>query len=75
MLVVKSVKPRPLIDEICKSWREEIQFEKSHYKINLTHFNNRFKFELTFATWHSIVSYWKNNNKHNIEKHYCQQWP
>jgi len=50
----KSVKSRPLIDEICKRWREEIQFKKSHYKINLTNFNNRFEFELIFATWHSM---------------------
>jgi hypothetical protein len=50
----KNIKARPLIDEICKSWLEEIQFKNSHYKINLKHFETGFKFELTFATWHSM---------------------
>ncbi len=50
----KSAKARPLVDEICKSWREEIQFENSHYKTDLKYFDNGFKFELTFATWHSM---------------------
>jgi len=50
----KRVKASPLINEICKSWREEIQFKNSHYKTDLIHFDNSFKFELTFATWHSM---------------------
>jgi hypothetical protein len=49
----KNIKERPLIDEICKRWREEIKFSNSHYKTDLKHFNHGFKFELTFATWHS----------------------
>ncbi len=50
----KSNQARPLIDEICKSWREEIQFKNSFYKTNLKHFDNGFRFELAFATFHSM---------------------
>lgn len=50
----QSVQARPLIDEICKSWSEEIQSENSLYKTELHLFNKRFKFELTFAMWHSM---------------------
>lgn len=50
----KSIQARPLIDEICKNWKEEIQFEKSFYKTELKNFEKGFKFELTFATWHSM---------------------
>lgn len=50
----KSIQARPLVDEICKSWREEIQFKNSFYKTNLKHFDKGFRFELTFATFHSM---------------------
>lgn len=51
---VKNVQGRPLIDEICKSWSEEIQIENSFYKTDLQHIDKGFKFELTFAMWHSM---------------------
>lgn len=50
----KSIQARPLIDEIYKSWREEIQFENSFYKIYTKIFDNGFRFELIFATFHSM---------------------
>lgn len=50
----KNINPRPLIDEVCKSWREEIAFKNSVYKIKLTYFDKHFEFELTFLTWHSM---------------------
>ena len=50
----KGTQARPLIDEICKSWKEEIQFKNSFYKTDSKIFDKGFKFELTFATWHSM---------------------
>lgn len=50
----KSIQPRPLIDEICKSWREEIQFNHSLYKTDFIQSDNGFEFELSFAAWHSM---------------------
>jgi len=49
-----SIQAQQLIDEICKSWREEIQFNDSLYKTDLKQLDNGFEFELTFATWHSM---------------------
>ena len=49
----KNIDARPFIDEICKNWREEIAFKNSLYKIELTHFDKHFEFELTFITWNS----------------------
>ncbi len=46
-----NISARPLVDELCKSWREKFQFKTSLYKTNLNHLGNSFKFELTFATW------------------------
>ena len=51
----KNVSARPLIDEICKNWREEITFKNSFYKTKLTHFDNHFEFDLTFATYNSSM--------------------
>ena len=50
----KNIEARPLIDEICKSWREKNQIDNLHYKIDLKHFDKGFTFELTFVTWHSM---------------------
>lgn len=50
----KSIQARPLVDEICKSWRDEIEFNNSFYKIDLKHFGGGFRFELTFAIYHSL---------------------
>lgn len=50
----KSIEARPLIDEICKNWKKEIQFHNSLYKIDLKHFDRGFQFELIFATWHNM---------------------
>ncbi len=46
--------PRPLLDEVCKCWREELRFKKSKYKTDLDFKNNKFKFVLSFITWHSM---------------------
>ena len=49
-----NIKPRPFIDEVCKIWKERLSFEKSLYKINLRYLDNKFEFQLVFATWHSM---------------------
>ncbi|MFN3380925.1 MAG: hypothetical protein ACK41O_15815 [Runella zeae] len=48
-----SYQAQALVDEICNRWREEIQLENSHYKIELLFSDKGFYFELTFATWHT----------------------
>ncbi|MCA5006373.1 EF-Tu C-terminal domain-related protein [Sphingobacterium bovistauri] len=48
------IQARPFIDEICKSWEDEIQFKNSFYKTDLKQNENNFKFELIFATYHSM---------------------
>ncbi|MCT4663669.1 MAG: hypothetical protein N4A45_00380 [Flavobacteriales bacterium] len=47
----KNISARPLIDEICSSWRNEIELKNSLYKIDIKHVDNRFQFKLVFATW------------------------
>ena len=60
MLVVEcilksnDVKPRFFIDEVCKIWKEQLSFEKSVYKIKVSYLNDKFEFQLIFATWHSM---------------------
>jgi len=60
MLVVEcilknnNVKCRPLIDKVCEIWREKLSFEKSFYKVIVSHFDDKFEFQLLFATWHSM---------------------
>lgn len=52
-LKYKGCQAQALVDEICNRWREEIQLENSHYKIELVFLGKGFYFELTFATWHT----------------------
>ena len=46
--------PRPLIDKVCKSWREELAFNQSKYKTKLNFKEGKFNFVLSFITWHSM---------------------
>lgn len=50
----KNIQERSLIKEICEIWRNELQFKKSFYKIDLKYFEKGFKFELIFATYHNM---------------------
>ena len=50
----KKTRPRPLIDKICKCWREELALMNSKFKIELNFKNDKFKFVLSFVTWHSM---------------------
>jgi len=53
--LASSVKrPRPLVDKICKSWREEISLKESKFKIEININQGKFNFELIFITWQSM---------------------
>ena len=54
ILKSNNIKPRPFIDEICKAWREQLSLAKSFYKITVDYSDNKFEFELLFATWNSM---------------------
>lgn len=45
---------RPLIDKICKSWNEELAFNESKHKFTTGFEKGKFKFVLSFITWHSM---------------------
>lgn len=52
----KNIQPRPMVDKICELWQKELAFKNNHYKMHLDFFDSisKFKFELLFATWHSL---------------------